>query len=115
LLLVVSLLLLIVPNVMIPTWPWTLSPLTARTMAALFVLPGLVGLLIARDTRWSAAKIILQAQIIAIVLILVSVVRTQANFDWTRFVAWLFVGSMILLCLILLAIYVWLERQHKSV
>ena len=50
---------------MIAVWPWTLTPLTARVAGAMFALPGLVGLGIALDRRWSAARIILQAQAIS--------------------------------------------------
>ena len=44
----VSLLLLLFPQALIPSWPWPLSPLTARVLAAEFMLPGLVGLGVAR-------------------------------------------------------------------
>lgn len=112
LLVVVSLLLFLLPDVMIPTWPWTLTPLTARVMAAMFILPGLVGIGIARDGRWTAARYILQAQIGAIGLILLAVVLANADFDWSRIVAWTFVGGMALLCASLLAIYFWMERRR---
>lgn len=56
---VVSLLLFLLPDVMIPTWAWAMTPLISRVMAAMFILPGLVGIGIARDDRWSAARFIL--------------------------------------------------------
>ena len=111
LLMVVSLLLLLVPETMIPTWPWSLSPLTARVMAAMFVLPGLVGVKIALDARWSAARIILQAQIGSILLILLAILIARSDFNWSRPVAWTFAGGMVLLCVGLVTIYAYMERH----
>ncbi|MCA9904415.1 MAG: hypothetical protein KC547_11200 [Anaerolineae bacterium] len=112
LLVVVSLLLLLLPDVMIPTWPWTLSPLTARVMAALFVLPGVVALGIARDGRWSAARIIVQAQIGALSLIVLALVLARADIDWSRAVAWTFAGGMVVLGALLSILYVTMERRR---
>lgn len=91
---IVGLLLLVAPDVMIPTWPWTLSALTARVMSAMFVLTGLIGMSIAADGRWSASTYILQAQLVAVTLILVGVVRSLGDWDWSRLVSWLFVGGL---------------------
>lgn len=109
----VSLLLLIAPEVMIPTWPWPLTPLTSRVMGAMFVLPGLVGIGIWRDGRWSATRHILEAQIGSIALILLGVILAREDIDWGQFTAWTFSGGMALLCAALIAIYVWMERQRR--
>lgn len=106
-----SLLLLVAPEVMIPTWPWRMSPLTSRVMGAMFVLPGLVGIRIWLDGRWSAARFILQAQIGAIVLILLAALLARDDYNWDQFTAWTFTGGMALLCLCLAALYVWMERR----
>jgi hypothetical protein len=53
--LAVSLLLFLQPALMIRLWPWMLTPLTARVAGAMFALPGVVGLGIALEKRWSAA------------------------------------------------------------
>jgi hypothetical protein len=60
-LVVSSLILLIVPEAMIPAWPWTLTPLTARVMAAMSALAGMVGIGVAVDRSWEPARIPLQA------------------------------------------------------
>ena len=110
LLLVVSLVLLVVPDVLIGIWPWTLTPLTGRVVGAMFVLPGLVGIGIARDKRWSAARIILQAQIFSMILILGAMFVSQSDFNWSQPSSWLFAFSMIALCVSLLGIYISTER-----
>lgn len=93
---VASLLLFLFPAQMIPAWPWTLSPLTARILSAMFVLPGLVAVGIAVDGRWGAARYVLQAQLVAIALILVAMVRAADTIEWSHAGAWLFVGGLAL-------------------
>jgi hypothetical protein len=97
----VSIILLVLPDVMIPTWPWTLSPLTARVMAAMFALSGLVGLGIAVDRRWTSARIIFQAQAISIILILAAIILTRDEIAWSHWESWLFViGQLLVLAFI---------------
>ena len=49
--LLTSIVLFLQPGLMISTWPWTLTPLTARVMGALFALTGVGELAIALDVR----------------------------------------------------------------
>lgn len=56
--LAIGLFLYLNPATMIGVWTWTLTPLTARVAGAMFALPGLVGIGIALDERWSAARLI---------------------------------------------------------
>ncbi len=102
--LVSSAVLLIFPQLMIPIWPWTLSPLTARVMAAMFALPGLVGLGVAVDGRWSSASIIFQAQAISILFFLIAIVLNRDEFQWSQLGSWTFlVGLLLVVVLIGLA------------
>jgi hypothetical protein len=98
---VAALLLLLFPELMIASWPWTLTPLTARVMAAMFILPGLVGLSIAYDGSWSSARFLLQAQAISIILMLVAVYVARAGFDWADPASWLFTGGLSLILLLI--------------
>jgi hypothetical protein len=98
---VAAVLLLAVPDVMIAAWPWTLTPLTARVMAAMFILPGLVGLSIAYDGGWSSAGYLLQAQAISILLMLAAVYVARDDFDWAHAASWLFTGGMSLILLLI--------------
>ncbi len=88
--LAIAIFLFLNPALMIQLWPWTLTPLTSRVMAAMFSLPGIVGLGMAMDSRWSSAQIILQSQGFSILLILIAVFRTRADFDWATPGSWLF-------------------------
>ena len=80
--LVISLFLFLQPGMLISLWPWTLTPLTARVMGAMFALPGLVGLGIALDKRWDAAILILQSQGFSLLLILIASILSSQDYDW---------------------------------
>lgn len=105
-------LLFIFPQQMLGLWPWTLTPLTARTMAAMFVLPGLVGMSIAYDGSWSSARYLLQAQAVSIILILVAVYVARADFNWARPVSWVFAVGLGLI--LLLIVYTYAKRESEG-
>ena len=88
--LAIAIFLFLNPALMIQLWPWTLTPLTSRVMAAMFSLPGMVGLGMAMDSRWSSARIILQSQGVSILLILLAVIRDRVDFNWSTPGSWLF-------------------------
>ena len=113
--LAISLLLFLQPQMMIDVWPWTLTPLTARVMGAMFGLPGLVGLGIASDRRWSAARIILQAQAFSIGLILIAALRSWSDFNPITVATWLFVGGLAGLLSGIIVFYAIMERKGKRV
>lgn len=100
-LMLASLILLIFPQAMIPLWPWALTPLTARSLAAMFVLPGWVGLGVAADGRWSAARFIFQAQSLSIALFLVAMVLNRAEIQWSQWGIWTFLGGLLLVLLLI--------------
>jgi hypothetical protein len=93
--LVAAVLLLLASQTMIDAWPWRLSPLTGRVMAAMFALAGLVAVGIAVERRWSSARILLQAQAVSIVLFLIAVVFSRDDIVWDGFSSWLFVAGML--------------------
>jgi hypothetical protein len=99
--LVSSAIFLVFPQFMIPIWPWTLSPLTARVMAAMFALPGLVGLGVAADGCWSSASIIFQAQALSILFFLVAIALTKDEIQWGQLGGWTFLGGLLLAALLI--------------
>jgi hypothetical protein len=107
---IASAVLLLFPQVMIPAWAWTLSPLTARVMSAMFALPGLVGLGVAYDGRWSSASIIFQSQVLSILLFFLAMLRAGDQILWGSWGAWSFVGGL-LLVLLLIGLAAWQARK----
>lgn len=112
--LVISLILFLVPSVMIDVWPWTLTPLTARVMGAMFSLPGAVGLCVALEKRWSAAQLILQTQSFSILFILIAALRARSDFNWAEPGAWLFVGGLSLMLAGIVILFVALQTRKMA-
>ncbi len=112
--LTISLLLFLLPQLMISVWPWTLTPLTARVMGAMFALPGLVGLGIASDQRWSAARVILEAQAFSIGLILFAALRSWSDFNPANITTWLFSGGLGALLIGIIVFYAIMETRHRQ-
>ncbi len=91
----VSIALLIFPQLLIPTWGWTLSPLTARVMSAMFALSGLVGMEVGYDRHWSSAHTIMGAQVISIVLFFLAMIPAAGDINWAHWGTWLFIGGLL--------------------
>ncbi|HZY41725.1 MAG TPA: hypothetical protein VFF59_06965, partial [Anaerolineae bacterium] len=79
-----------------------------------FALPGLVGLGLATDRRWSSARTLLQAQDFSIALILIAAVRAWDNFDPVKNTHWLFVGGLSGLLIGIIVLHVWLDRRRTT-
>src|SRR6266700_3502706 len=112
--LAVSLLLFLQPDLMIRQLPWMLTPLTARVVGAMFALPGIVGLGIAAEKRWSAGRIILEAQACSIAVILIAAAFAWSNFDQSNPVTWLFVGGLAFLLVAIAALYLGCELYRRN-
>jgi len=111
--LAIAIFLFLNPSLMIQLWPWTLTPLTSRVMAAMFSLPGMVGLGMAMDSRWSSAQVILQSQGFSIFLILVAVLRDQSAFNWSTPGSWLFTIGLAGMLAGIVAFYGYFARLQK--
>lgn len=91
--LLVSVIFYFKPEWMIGFWPWTLSPLTARTTLGFFLIPAGTFIALAFEPRWSAHRIVIQGQIIGMALILIAAGLSWNNFSQTTPAAWIFVVS----------------------
>ncbi|TVR70778.1 MAG: hypothetical protein EA415_12425 [Sphaerobacteraceae bacterium] len=89
-----AVLLFIVPDLMIPTWPWDLTPLTSRIMSSMFILPGLVGMAVAWDGSWASSRYLLKTKAITVALMLIAIVVARADLDWSYPTSWIFTGGM---------------------
>jgi hypothetical protein len=111
-LLAFGILLFIFPETMIPFWPWQLSPLTARVGGGWLAMPGVFALLIARDKRWSSARLPLESLFLSFVLLLLAIPRAWGDFDPANSLTWLFVGSATLLLAFIVALYTGMELRR---
>jgi hypothetical protein len=108
----VGTLLFLQPGPMIAVWPWVLTPLTARVVGAMFAL-GLTALLIGREHRWSAVRLILQAQIFMLVMVLVAVGMSWNEFDAGQAATWAFVGGLLAVIAVSVGWYLSMERRRS--
>jgi hypothetical protein len=109
-----AVLLLVAPDAVIPAWPWTLTPLTARVVGGWFALPGVLGLMYSTDTRWGSWRIVLQSQAIGVALILVGAARAWDEFDTSRPMTWAFVAGLSALLAGLVGLHVAMDARRGA-
>lgn len=111
--LLVALLLFLQPALMVSVWPWPLTPLTARVLGGLFALPGVFGLGMAIDPRWSAARVTLQSQVVALAFIVAAIARTWSSFDQANPLTWVLCGGLAGMLVALVFLHVWMDRGRR--
>lgn len=99
------------PSAVIDHWPWPLTPLTCRVVAAVFCLGGAVaGVWL--DPRWTSVRLMLQVEVVMMVLILVAAVRARDEMVASRALTWpLLVGTLLMLAG---SAYLWVTYERRS-
>lgn len=87
--LMTGLAMLLAPAVVIPLWPWALSPLTCRVVGAVLAL-GSAGFWVMNDSRWTTFRLMLQVEILMLALIIIAAVRAGPEFEPGRLLTWIF-------------------------
>jgi hypothetical protein len=105
-------LLFLAPATAISIWPWSLTPLTARMLGAIFML-GLAGLGAVRERRWSADRVLLQVAGFMLLLILISAARAHRQFDTGNALTWLFAVGFVTTVVGGLVFYLRMERRAR--
>lgn len=101
------------PQLLIPLWPWDLTPLTARVIGSWFVLAGLVDIAIAVNRRWRSARLVMESQLVGLALILVGFLRGMGYLHMDNPFTWGLIGGLSLLALGLLLVYLLRRRDGK--
>ena len=87
----------VAPTAVIDLWPWPLTPLTCRVVAAVFCLGG-AGVNAWLDPRWSSLRLMLQVEVVMLVLMLVGAVRAHGEMQSDRALTWpLLLGTLLML------------------
>jgi hypothetical protein len=107
--------LFVFPEAAIDAWPWMLTPLTARTVAAFVALPGVAWLVIATDGRWSAARAMVETVALGLVFLVIAVVRAWDQFDTGNPLTWAYVGGLVGTLVAIAAGYGWMESRRRRV
>ena len=101
---------LLSPSTAIEVWPWTLKPLAARVIAGFMIQVGVGALLLSRDERWSAWRLLLETFLLASVLLLIGAARQSGDFLESRPSTWIFLAGLIGLTGAVVALYVRMSR-----
>jgi hypothetical protein len=101
------------PNRAVSAWPWHLTPLTARTLGAIFAL-GIAGIGAWWERRWSAIRILLQVAGFMLVLLLIAGIRAHAEFDSSNALTWLFLVGFATTTVALVVLYVHMTSRSVS-
>jgi hypothetical protein len=102
------------PSSAISTWPWTLTPLTARAAASFVALPGVSWLAIAGDGRWSASRVILSTLALGLVLLLVAVARAWDQFDHGNPLSIIYVAGLAGTIVVIAALGMWMRARTRT-
>jgi hypothetical protein len=97
----------------IDAWPWTLTPLTARMLGAIFAL-GLAGLGAYRERRWTSARLLLQVAGVMLVLIVIAGLRAHSEFDGSNPLTWLFTAGFAGTAIVGAAFYLSMEARFRA-
>jgi hypothetical protein len=110
----VALVMFVRPGMVIDDWPWDLTPLTARVIAAYLALTGVSLGLVALDARWRAAKVIIESLAVGTALIIGGIIRDWDSLDPAAGVSWLYLASMVLGLALLGGLYASMEARARS-
>lgn len=105
--------LFLVPALGVNFWAWSLTPLTARVLGATLTLPGMVNLWLLFDGRWSAFRILFQAQMISLGFILLAILLSWSELDFTRPAAWFLVPGLAGSLLVYALLYRHCQRRTR--
>ena len=105
--------LLFWPESAIGIWPWTITQLTARSTAGWFAL-GFIGVMLARETRWSGTRLLVQTMLVGTAVAIFSIIRAWDEFDTGRVATWVFVAAIAAGAVQLSLLYVTMERRLQA-
>jgi hypothetical protein len=90
---VLALALLLAPGLMVPIWPWKITPLLAQIYSAPFLSYGVMSLLLAYAREWSEIRIAVVAILIFTAGVLIASLIHLALFSAANPAVWLWFGS----------------------
>lgn len=101
-----------IPSLIIPIWPWELTPLTARVLSGWLSVIGILPLVISFDPRWTGWRASFEGIFIAFSMIFVAAFMNPAEFK-TGIVNW-YTLLMAALWLAILVFYIVMENRRRN-
>jgi FtsH-binding integral membrane protein len=97
----------------VTVWPWTLTPLTAQVLGAIFFL-GIAGLGALAGRRWSSARTLLQVAALMLTLILVAGIRASGELDPSNAMTWLIGGGFAVVLAAIVTLYLRTQARQAA-
>lgn len=94
-------------------WAWELTPLTAQVIGSVLSLTGVVNAALLWDSRWSAFRVLFQAQLLSLAAIAVSLVAGRGDLLWDRPMTPIFIVLVVTAIVAYLAFTLWCEAQLR--
>lgn len=92
--LAVALAFFVRPELAVGVWPWTLTPLTTRTISAFLAFVAVTWLAFLVEARWSAHRLHIQSTTLGLALVAVGAVRAAGDFAGEPVATAVFVGLL---------------------
>lgn len=86
--------LFVFPSTIIPTWPWPVTTVTTMAIGGWLILPGVAGITLPLDPRPGAWRLLLQAQIISVALILIGMFLARDELE-SKLYTYVFAASLV--------------------
>jgi hypothetical protein len=102
------------PEGAVAVWPWGLTTLTARAIAAFVALPGVGWLAIAADGRWSAARVMIETTAFGLVLLLVAVARSWHDFHHANVLTYVYFLGLVGTLAAIATLRTWMLRRIEA-
>jgi hypothetical protein len=102
----------VAPAAMLPAWPWPLTTLTARAIAAWLLGLGLAAAHATWENDWDRVAVAAYSYLVLGGLELLAVLRYADSMQWTRPAAWIYV--MFMASVLLVGAYGWFAARRSS-
>jgi hypothetical protein len=107
-----AILLYLRPSLFLEDWPWNLTTLSARSLAAFAAFPAMTYLAFAVERRWSALRWPFETAIAGVALIAVGAARSSGDFDDTG-LAWAWRVGLVATLAFLVTIWLVMRREVR--
>jgi hypothetical protein len=92
-----AIVIFLVPALLIPLFPWQLTPLTARSLSGWLLIVGTMLLSLSRENGWTRSRLAAPMLILLLPALLLQMARYADEVNWSNPVLWL---SLILFAVI---------------
>lgn len=99
------------PSTAVRNWPWTVTPLTARSISAYVAFPAVAWLAFAWEERWSCFRVPMQTATIGLALVGLGALRVRGDLDGPATSVFLFAVALVLSIVLLVVLQVAMERR----